>query len=64
MPMEMYVKGTEDMAIVFEVRDNNDKRVTVKKLEVFTDSDRACDQVTRKSTSGAAIVAEDAVACS
>ena len=47
------------MATVFEVRDNNDKRVTtVKKLEVFTDSDWACDQVTRKSTSGAVIMAE------
>ena len=31
-----YSKGTEDMATVFEVRDNNDKREQlVKKLEVF-----------------------------
>ena len=54
-----YVKGTEDMATVFEVRDNNDKREQlVKKLEVFTDSDWASDQTTRKSTSGAVIMAE------
>ena len=54
-----YVKGTEDTATVFEVRGNNDKRVTTgKKLEVFTDSDWACDWVTRKSTSGAVIMAE------
>ena len=54
-----YVKGTEDMSTVFEVRDNNDKREQlVKKLEVFTDSDWASDQTTRKSTSGAVIMAE------
>ena len=53
-----YVMGTEDMATVFEVQVNNDKRVTLKKLEVFTDSDWACDNVTRKSTSGAVIMAE------
>ena len=48
-----YVKGTEDMATVFEVRDNNDKREQlVKKLEVFTDSDWASEQMTRRSTSG------------
>ena len=53
------VKGTEDMATEFEVRDDSDRRVTtVKKLQVFTDSDWACDQVTRKSTSGAVIMAE------
>ena len=52
-----YVKGTEDMATVFEVRDNNDKREElVKKLEVFTDSDWTSDQMT--STSGAVIMAE------
>ena len=54
-----YVKGTEDMAVVFEVRGYNDKRVTtVKKLEVFTDSDWACGQATRTSTSGAVIMVE------
>ena len=43
-----YVKGTEDMATVFEVRDNKCRReMAVKRLEVFTDSDWACDQVTR-----------------
>ena len=53
------VTGTEDTATVFEVRDNNDKREQlVKKLEVFTDSDWASDQMTRKSTSGAVIMAE------
>ena len=58
-PPLRYVKGTEDMSIVFEVRDNNDKREQlVKKLEVFTDSDWASDQTTRKSTSGAVIMAE------
>ena len=31
---------------------------TVKKLEVFTDSDWACDQVTKRSTSGPVIMAE------
>ena len=41
-----YVKGTEDMATVFDMRDDSDRRVTtVKKLEIFTDSDWACDQV-------------------
>ena len=54
-----YVKGTEDMATVFEVQDNNDRREQlVKKLEVFTDSDWASEQTTRKSTSGAVIMAE------
>ena len=54
-----YVKGTEDMSTVFEVRDNNDKKEQlVKKLEVYTDSDWASDQTTRKSTSGAVIMAE------
>ena len=47
------------MATVFEVRDKNDRRKQlVKKLEVFTDSDWASDQMTRKSTSGAVIMAE------
>ena len=55
-----YVKGTEDMSTVFEMRDNNDRRgQTVKRLEVYTDSDWASDQVTRKSTSGAVIMAEE-----
>ena len=54
-----YVKGTEDMATLFEVRDNNDKREQlVKKLEVFTDSHWASDQMTRKSTSGAVVMAD------
>ena len=54
-----YVKGTEDMSTVFEMRDNSDRRgQTVKRLEVYTDSVWASDQVTRKSTSGAVIMAE------
>ena len=54
-----YVKGTEDMATVLEMRDSNDRREQlVKRLEVYTDSDWASDQVTRKSTSGAVIMAE------
>ena len=41
------------------MRDNNDKREQlVKKLKVFTGSDSASDQMTRKSTSGAVIMAE------
>ena len=62
-----YVKGTEDMSTVFEMRDNKDRRgQTVKRLEVYTDSDWASDQVTRKSTSGAVIMAEgmNEIACS
>ena len=55
-----YVKGTEDMSTVKEMRDSNDGREQlVKRLEVYTDSDSASDQVTRKSTSGAVIMAED-----
>ena len=51
-----YVKGTEDMATMFEVRDNNDKREQlVKKLDVFTDSDWASDQMTRKRKSTSAV---------
>ena len=54
-----YDKGTEDMSTVFEVRDDNDTREElVKKLEVHTDSDWASEQTTRKSTSGAVIMAE------
>ena len=56
-----YVKGTEDIATVFEVHGDNDKRGTlIRNLEVFTDSDWAwaSDQVTRKSTSCAVIMAE------
>ena len=54
-----YVKGTEDMSTVFEMRDSNDRREQlVKRLEVHTDSDWASDQTTRKSTSGV-IMAED-----
>ena len=54
-----YVKGTEDMSTVFEMRDSNDRREhVVKRLEVYADSDWASDQVTRKSTSGAVIMAE------
>ena len=49
-----YVKGTKDMSTVFEVRDNNDRREQlVKRLEVYTDSDWASAQTSRKSTSGA-----------
>ena len=55
-----YVKGTEDMSTVFEMRDNKDRREqTVKRLEVYTDSDWTSDQVTRKSTSGAEIMSEE-----
>ena len=44
-----YVKGTEDMSTVFEMRDNNDRREQlIKRLEVYTDSDWASDHVTRK----------------
>ena len=54
-----YVKSTEDMSTVFEMRDNSDRREHwVKRLEVYTDSDWASDQVTRKCTSGAVIMAE------
>ena len=54
-----YVKGTEDMPTVFGMRDSNDRREQlVKRLEVYTDSDCASDQVTRKSTSGSVIMAE------
>ena len=54
-----YVKSTEDMSTVFEMRDDKDRSgQTVKRLEVYTDSDWASDQVTRKSTSGAVIMAE------
>ena len=53
------VKGTEDMSTVFEMRDSNDRREQlIKRLEVYTDFDWASDQVTRKSTSGAVIMAE------
>ena len=39
--------------------DNNDRREQlVKRLEVYTDSVWASDQVTRKSTSGAVVMAE------
>ena len=39
-----YVKVTEDMSTVFEVRDNNDRREQlVMKLEVHTDSDGATE---------------------
>ena len=52
-----YVKSTEDMSTMFEMRDDKDRRgQTVKRLEVYTDSDWS-DQVT-KSTSGAVIMAE------
>ena len=54
-----YVKGTEDMSTVLDVRDNNDKREQLaKRLEVHTDSDWASEQTKRKSTSGAVIMAE------
>ena len=45
-------QGHRNMATVFEVRDNQDKREQlVKRLEVFTDPDWASDHTTRKSTS-------------
>ena len=54
-----HVKGTEDMSTLFEVCDNNDRREQlVKRLEVYTESDWASDQTSRKSTSGAVIMAE------
>ena len=47
------------MSTVFEMRDSNDRREQlVKRLEVYTDSDWASDQTSRKSTSGAVIMAE------
>ena len=53
------VKGTEDVSTVFEMHDSNDRRELFnKRLEVYTDSDWASDQTTRKSTSGAVIMAE------
>ena len=52
-----FVKGTEHMSTMFEMRDSNDRREQlVKRLQVYTDSDWASDQVTRKSTSGAVIM--------
>ena len=55
--LSRYVKGTEDMTTVFEMRENNDRREQlVKRFEVDTDSDWASDQVTRKGTSGAVIM--------
>ena len=46
----------EHMSTVFEMRESNDRREQlIKRLEVYTDSDWASDQVTRKSTSGAVI---------
>ena len=54
-----YVKGTKDVSTVFEMRDSNDRREQlVKRLEVYTDSDWASDQTSRKSTSGAVIMAK------
>ena len=54
-----YVKGTEDMSTVFEMRDSNDKREQLaKRLEVYNESDWASDQTSRKSTRGAVIMAE------
>ena len=53
------VQGTVDMSTVFEMRDSNDRREQlVKRLEVYKDSDWASEQMTRKSTSGAVIMAE------
>ena len=49
-----FLKGTEDMSTVFEMRDSDDWREQlVKRLEDYTDSDWASDQTSRKSTSGA-----------
>ena len=54
-----YVKGTENMSTVFEMRDSNDRREQlIKRLEIYTDSFWASDQVTRKSTNGAVILEE------
>ena len=54
-----YVKGTEDMSTVFEMRDSNDRREQlVKRLKVYTDSDWASDHSSSESTSGAMIMAE------
>ena len=44
---------------MFEMRDSNDRgEQLVKRLEVYTDSDWASDQTSRKSTSGAVIMAK------
>ena len=61
----MYVKGTEDVSTVFEMRDSNDRRELFnKRLEVYTDSDWASDQTTRKSTSGGDHGRRNEIACS
>ena len=53
-----YVKGTEDMSTAFEMRDSNDRREQlIKRLDVYPDSDWVSDQTSRKSTSGAVIMA-------
>ena len=55
--LQRYVKGTEDMSTMFEMQDSNDRREQlVKRLQVYTDSDWASDQMTHKSTSGAVIM--------
>ena len=44
---------------MFEMRDSSGRREQlIKRLEIYTDSDWASDQVTRKSTSGAVIMTE------
>ena len=53
------VRQGQDMSTVFEMRDSNDRREQlVKRLEVYTDSAWASDQMTRKSKGGAVIMAE------
>ena len=47
------------MSTAFEMRGSNDRRdQLVKRLEIYTDSDWASDQTSRKSTSGAVIMTQ------
>ena len=53
-----YVKNTEDMSTVFEMRDNSDRERTSwsRPLKVYTDSDWASDQVTTEKHEQCAVI--------